>query len=94
MAYPGSKLYDIALREKWTLPAVWHGYSQHSYETLPLPTKYISAQEVLKFRDEAFHKYYENNKYLMMIENKFGCKVKEHIKEITKTNLKRKLLGD
>jgi len=94
MAYPGSKLYDIALREKWALPAVWHGYSQHSYETLPLPTKHLRAQEVLKFRDDAFHKYYTSNKYLMMIENKFGYKVKEHITEIAKTRLKRKLLGD
>jgi len=92
MAYPGSKLYDIAVKEGWKLPKEWHGFSQHSYETLPLPTKYIGAKEVLRFRDDVFHKYYENPRYLSMIENKFGTKVKEHIKEMTKTKLKRKLL--
>lgn len=92
MAYPGSKLYDIAIREGWELPEEWYGFSQHSYETLPLPTKYISAKKVLKFRDEAFHKYFENPDYLAMIEEKFGRWVKEHIQEMTKTKLKRKLL--
>lgn len=78
--------------EGWELPEKWHGYSQHSYETLPLPTKYISAKEVLKFRDDSFHTYFENQKYLDLIEGKFGPRVKEHIKEMTKTRLKRKLL--
>ena len=91
MAYPGSKLYEIAVNQDWQLPKEWHGYSQHSYETLPLLTKYLSAKEVLKFRDEAFHKYFENPRYLKMIEEKFGKKVRKHIEEMTKTKLKRKL---
>lgn len=92
MAYPGSKLYNIAIEKGWKLPDEWHGFSQHSYETLPLPTKYLSAKEVLKFRDDAFHKYFENMRYLNMIEGKFGVKVKEYIKDMTKTRLKRRLL--
>lgn len=92
MAYPGSKLYEIAVKEGWELPKEWHGFSQHSYETIPLPTKHISAKEVLKFRDDAFHKYNENYTYLKMIEEKFGLKVKAHIQDMTKTRLKRKLL--
>jgi anaerobic magnesium-protoporphyrin IX monomethyl ester cyclase len=92
MAYPGSKLYDIAVKEGWELPKEWHGFSQHSYEMLPLPTKHISAKEVLKFRDDAFHKYFENPDYLSMIEHKFGSPVKEHIQEMTTTRLKRKIL--
>ena len=91
MAYPGSKLYDIAVKEGWELPKEWHGFSQHSYEMLPLPTKYITAKDVLKFRDEAFHNYFENTGYLSMIEKKFGKHVKEHIQGMTKTRLKRKL---
>lgn len=94
MAYPGSKLYDIAIQEGGDLPKEWHCYSQHSYETLPLPTKYISAGDVLKFRDDAFHQYFENAGYLNMIEHKFGEGVKGHIKEMTKTRLRRKLLGE
>jgi radical SAM superfamily enzyme YgiQ (UPF0313 family) len=94
MAYPGSKLYDIAIKEGWELPTEWHGFSQHSYEMLPLPTKYVTAKEVLYFRDKAFHKYFENNYYLKMIENKFGPKVKEHIQGMTKHKLRRKRLEE
>lgn len=92
MAYPGSKLYDIASKESWPLPAQWHGFSQHSYEILPLPTKHLGAKEVLKFRDEAFHRYFSNPVYLNMLEEKFGPKVKRHIKEMARTRLKRRLL--
>lgn len=92
MAYPGSELYGIAIKEGWKLPKEWHGFSQHSYEMLPLPTKHITAKEVLQFRDDAFHKYFENPSYLAMVEKKFGMQVKEHIQKMTKTRLKRKLL--
>ncbi len=92
MAYPGSKLYDVAKQENWPLPKEWHAFSQHSYEMLPLPTKYVSAKEVLMFRDEAFHKYFTNSAYLDMIENKFGLRVKQHLEEMTKTRLRRKIL--
>lgn len=94
MAYPGSKLYDIAIKEGWELPREWYGFSQHSYEILPLPTKHISAKEVLKFRDDAFHRYFQNPAYLAMIEYKFGRHVREHIEEMTKTRLKRRLLEE
>ncbi len=92
MAYPGSRLYEIAIENGLKLPDVWHGFSQHSYEILPLSTKYVSAREVLSFRDDAFHKYFENSKYLDMIEEKFGSSVKGHIQGMTSTRLKRRLL--
>jgi len=59
---------------------------------LPLPTILLSAKEVLKFRDDAFYRYFENQKFLNMVETKFGEKVEVHIQEMTKTRLKRKLL--
>jgi len=92
MAYPGSKLYEYAIQQGWKLPESWLGYSQHSYETLPLPTKYLSAKEVLKFRDEAFVKYYSNPSYIEMIKKKFGERVEEHIKKLLTLRLKRKIL--
>jgi radical SAM superfamily enzyme YgiQ (UPF0313 family) len=94
MAYPGSKLYLDALKEGWELPETYVGYSQHSYETSPLPTKHISAAEVLKFRDGAFTKYYKNDAYLDMIEKKFGLGTRQGIEKMTEIKLKRKLLGD
>jgi radical SAM superfamily enzyme YgiQ (UPF0313 family) len=92
MAYPGSKLYETAVKKGLELPGSWHGFSQHSYETLPLPTKYLAARDVLRFRDDAFHKYFENANYQGLIEMKFGRQVRQHIQEVTKTRLKRQLL--
>lgn len=94
MAYPGSKLYDMALENGWQLPSAWHGYSQHSYECLPLPTRHVQAADVLKFRDDAFHACFANPAYLAMIEEKFGIHVRKHLEQITTGRLKRKLLGD
>jgi len=42
MAYPGSPLYGTAKKEGWKLPATYAGFSQHSYYTQPLPTKYLA----------------------------------------------------
>jgi radical SAM superfamily enzyme YgiQ (UPF0313 family) len=94
MAYPGSQLYEMALVSGWQLPAAWHGYSQHAYDCLPLPTKHASAEEVLKFRDDAFHIYFASPEYLDMLEYKFGRSVREHIERITSGRLKRRILGD
>ena len=92
MAYPGSKLYLEALKEGWELPDSYVGYSQHSYETKPLPTKHISAAEVLSFRDKAFDEYYANDEYLSLVKDKFGQTTYEGIVNMTKYTLKRELL--
>jgi anaerobic magnesium-protoporphyrin IX monomethyl ester cyclase len=93
MAYPGSKLYDIALERGWQLPASWEGYSQYADETLPLPTNYLNGGQVLSFRDYAFQTYYTSPRYLNMIENKIGPATAAHIREMTKKKLKRKYAG-
>jgi len=62
------------------LPKTWNGYLQHAKDTLPLPTKYLSAGEVLSFRDQAFHAYFENANYLDMITQKFGPETTQHIR--------------
>lgn len=94
MAYPGSRLYEESLKNKVSLPETWLGFSQHSYDCLPLPTGRLSAAEVLGFRDKAFDLYYRNPEYLTMVEAKFGVKARRHIEEMTRIKLKRKLLGD
>jgi anaerobic magnesium-protoporphyrin IX monomethyl ester cyclase len=90
MAYPGSKLYDMAIENKYELPKTWAAYSQYSYDLIPLPTKNLKAKQILEFRDNAFHKYFENPDYLNMVENKFGSKIKEHIQSMTAIQLKRR----
>jgi radical SAM superfamily enzyme YgiQ (UPF0313 family) len=89
MAYPGSQLYDLAVKANWRLPDTWSGYSQHSVDTLPLPTKYLSASEVLGFRDRAFQTYFNHPNYLDMIGKKFGSKTVQHIQEMTSHQLER-----
>jgi len=91
MAYPGSPLYTHALDEGWELPHSWEGYSQHSVETQPLPTKHITAKEVLAFRDHAFNVYYADPAYLVFIKKRFGNETHDHICSMAKKTLKRKL---
>ena len=95
MAYPGSQLYDYWMENAPDkLPSSWAGYTQHGYETQPLPTKYLSSEQVIKFRDEAFEEYYTNEAYLQFVEQRFGPKTVEYIRNMTKIKLKRKILGD
>ena len=89
MAYPGSQLYRIALEQGWPLPEKWSGYSQHSVDTLPLPTKYLAAGEVLRFRDDAFQSYFNSPKYLNMIEPKFGADTVKEVKRMASHKLER-----
>jgi len=93
-AYPGSRLYLEALEKNLELPEKWEDYAQHSYGFFPLATKYLSSAEVLKFRDKGFDDYFSNEKYLEMIENRFGIEARRHLEEMTKLKLKRKVLGD
>lgn len=72
MAYPGSQLYRDALARGWPLPAGWDGYSQHSRSCLPLPTKHLTGAEVLAFRDQAFHEYFERDEYRRLVRQTFG----------------------
>jgi anaerobic magnesium-protoporphyrin IX monomethyl ester cyclase len=93
MAYPGSPLYTSALRQGVPLPAKWTGYSQHSRDCQPLPTRYITSRDVLSFRDEAFVKYYTNPRYLEMVGRRFGAETVAHINEMTTHRLERDLIA-
>ena len=94
MAYPGSPLYSMAVEQGWELPAGWSGFSQHSYECLPLRTDHLPARDVLRFRDEAFHSYFANSRYLEMVENRFGPVTRRHVAEMSSHRLARRLLED
>jgi radical SAM superfamily enzyme YgiQ (UPF0313 family) len=89
MAYPGSPLYSQALAAGWSLPRAWSGYSQHAVDTLPLPTKYLSAGEVLRFRDEAFRVYFSSPSYLNYVERHFGAETLSHVREMAAHRLER-----
>jgi len=93
-ALPGSPLYNTARTNGWKLPDSYAGYAFLSYECQPLPTKHLSAAQVLKFRDEAWPKYFMNPAYLNLIEQKFGPAQRQNVENLAKIKLRRKLLGD
>jgi radical SAM superfamily enzyme YgiQ (UPF0313 family) len=93
-ALPGSPLYQIAKQNGWQLPQTYEAWSFHSYECQPLPTQHLTAAEVLRFRDTHWQAYFTNSNYLGMIQTKFGLEARQHIEQMTKVRLKRRLLGD
>ena len=90
MAYPGSSLYARALAEGWPLPESWSGYSQHSVDSLPLPTRHLTAGQVLRFRDDAFQTYFQHAPYRQMVERTFGPAVLREIDAMTAHRLERR----
>ncbi len=94
MAYPGSSLYATAVQKRWDLPRTWSGFSQHSYDCLPLRTETLSAAQVLRFRDDAFRRYFTGQRYLDMVTKKFGRQTRLHIEQMTRHRLRRKIVEE
>jgi hypothetical protein len=76
------------------LPDSYAGYAFLSYESQPLPTKHVSAADVVRFRDEAWQTYFTHQPYLELVEKKFGNQERRNVEEMAKIRLRRKLLGD
>jgi anaerobic magnesium-protoporphyrin IX monomethyl ester cyclase len=95
MAYPGSALHVNATAQKIVLPENpggpgWIGYSQHAYETLPLPTDEVPAGVVLSFRDHAFDTYFRSDTYRAMMRQQFGPDAAAHVDRMALHTLSRK----
>jgi radical SAM superfamily enzyme YgiQ (UPF0313 family) len=91
-ALPGSPLYNTARANGWALPDSYAGYAFLSYESQPMPTKHCSAAQVLKFRDDAWQKYFSNPPFLKLVERKFGTEQRNNVETMAKIKLRRKLL--
>lgn len=91
MAYPGSALYRRAVEEAWPLPNSWTAYSQHAVDSLPLPTRHLSAKDVLAFRDKAFETYFDRPAYRAMLAERFDEQTVRHVQEMTSRKLVRRL---
>jgi radical SAM superfamily enzyme YgiQ (UPF0313 family) len=94
MAYPGSPLYLQAVADGLALPEQWSGFSQHSYDCLPLATEHLTSAEVLRFRDQAFHDYFSSQRYLDMVTQVFGWDTRNYTEEMARHRLKRKILEE
>lgn len=97
MAYPGSQLHrDFSKLNPQALPennnVGWIGYSQHAYETFNLPNENLKNYEILKFRDEAFKKYFTSQKYISKMTKKFGVSFEKELEYMLSIKLERKIL--
>ena len=91
-ALPGSPLYHTALKNGWSLPSSYEGFAFLSYECEPLQTNHLSAAEVLQFRDDAWAKYFSNEKYLSLVQSRFGSEQRNNVVDMAKIRLKRRIL--
>ena len=94
MAYPGSPLHLTAKKKGWELPKKYEGYSQHSYETLNLSNDHLTNAQILGFRDKAWMDVHTSEKYLSLLESKFGPRARENVASTTAIKVKRRILGD
>lgn len=93
-ALPGSPIHNLALRNGWPLPDRYEGYAFLSYECQPLPTRHLTPAQVLRFRDEAWQRYFTAPAYLSLVERKFGAAQRANVEALARIRLRRRLLGD
>ena len=93
MALPGSQLYRDAVAKGWRLPDSWAGYAPLGYDCVPLPTDTLTSEEILRFRDLAFLRYFGDPEYLAMILEKFGRPAVADMRAMLAVPIKRKILG-
>ena len=67
-------------------------YARAVRQGVPLPTRHLTARDVLQFRDEAFQRYYTNPSYLDMIRTRFGEEAVAQIRAMTAVPIERDLL--
>ena len=92
VAYPGSPFYDLMKERGVDLPKETDEYAQMSPKFKPLSTRYLSAQQVLEFRDRMFNIYHSNPKYLSMMEKRFGENVVNEIRDMLNVKIEREML--
>ena len=93
-ALPGSPLYLYARQQNWDIPKKYEEFAFLSYDCKPLRTKHLSASDVLKFRDDAWHKVFSDTNFLNLVNKQFGEQAKKNVEDMSKIRLKRKILGD
>jgi radical SAM superfamily enzyme YgiQ (UPF0313 family) len=91
-ALPGSPMHRIARQNGWALPTSYEGYAFLSYECQPLPTRYATAAQVLKFRDDAWQTYFRNPAYLDLVEKTFGLAERRNVEDMSRVPMRRRLL--
>lgn len=94
MALPGSTLYTEAKAAGRLENDSYESYGFLSYECRPLPTEKLSGADIVRFRDEAFRRYWSRPEFQAKIEKKFGVAAANNIRGMLGVRLRRKVLGD
>jgi len=89
MIFPGSPLFTDAMNRGIDLPPTYSGYSYYSKDSFPNPTETLSREEILKFRDNAFQKYFNRSEWFDKIKRKFGQDAVNIYKDVLKIKLER-----
>ena len=92
MAYYEPPLYNEAKKKGIRLPQEYDEFSFHSYNCIPLPTNELKAYEVLRIRDENFHRYFSRPEFLERLKEYFGSKAKQNVEKMLEKKLKRKII--
>lgn len=79
MAYPGTKLYEVALQKGYPLPERWGQYGFFAPDAIPMRTEELAPQDIVEFRDNAFKEYFSSERYQSMIKRKFGQEAVDYI---------------
>jgi radical SAM superfamily enzyme YgiQ (UPF0313 family) len=94
MAYPGTELHAYARKEGIRLPDTWSGFGQYSEDALPMSTRHVAPEEVLRFRDQAFVEYATSPRYQDLVRRKFGAPAVEFLQKILAIKLRRKICDE
>lgn len=89
VAYPDSPLYNEMKLKGIYLPEDYEEYAQMSPKFSPLPTRTLTSEQVLDFRDSAFTRYFTNSDYLNYMSSRFGEECKNEIKKVTSIKIIR-----
>ena len=89
MIFPGSPLFTELYSKGFELPPTYSGYSYYSKDSYPNPTDSLTREEILKFRDDAFIKYYNRKEWFDKIRNKFGQETVDIYENLLKVKLVR-----
>ena len=81
MAYPGTKLYEIAKQKGYPLPERWGQYGFFAPDAVPMRTETLTPKDILTFRDKAFKEYFSSGHYQGMIKKTFGQRTVDFINQ-------------
>ena len=70
------------------------GVGEVALPGLVAKTQHLGGADVLRFRDQAWQRYFTDPSYLALVATKFGAQERSNIEHMATIHLKRRLLGD